>query len=562
LRTRERSIDSGNSPELTDSRQPQESDGSVYRAILEQAADGFSITDSTGCIVEANPRAAEICGLPLEELIGCNFQSLFDPEELKRNPVDMRRVLVDHEVVRNERTVVHPDGTRVTVEVAVNLLSDGRVFTLVRELTERKQAEIALRESEERHRRISELTSDFSTALVVHADGTLEREWSTAAIESISGFSADEIDPAGRILNLTDAELAARGTRGLIHPDDGPRVQRDLSALGDPPNDTATTEFRIVKRSGESLWARMRVLRVPIPNTDSVRLFAAIQDINYERLIQEEREETARTLERMVESRTQQLEVANRELKKLQTQMVEAATVQTAGELAGDIAHAINNPLTALIGTLQMMLERQPGEKRTERSLRLAVRIQMLVERTLQLVREGALDRSETRAAELFSDIQEELGARAANQEVRLELRAPEDLPELRIDRPLLATALSLVAENALDAMPHGGELTIEAAMAPRVDALEFRISDRGPGVPEAKRAEIFRPFYSTKSSGAGLGLSVARGIISGHEGRVRIEDRPGGGTVFVIEIPRYLSDDRSVRTDTHAKQSKDEKTA
>ena len=70
------------------------------------------------------------------------------------------------------------------------------------------------------------------------------------------------------------------------------------------------------------------------------------------------------------------------------------------------------------------------------------------------------------------------------------------------------------------------------------VSAMAFRIADSGPGVPPDLRVKVFRPFFTTKPAGTGLGLSVARGVILGHGGHVRIDDRPGGGALFTVEIP------------------------
>lgn len=229
------------------------------------------------------------------------------------------------------------------------------------------------------------------------------------------------------------------------------------------------------------------------------------------------------------------------EQKQLETQArtLSAEQFGITGDLPASVAQAINNPLTALVGTLEMSLESPTRAKpKPERILYLARRIKAAVSQMLQLFRKVHFSLAATHPGQLLEDVTEALKTRAEAQNVTLTSTNQPDLPRVVIDANLLRTALVNIGENALDAMPDGGMLTLEADDAPKLGGIEFRISDSGPGIPPELCEEVFQPFFTNKDGGAGLGLSIAREVIRGHEGRIRIDERPGGGTTLTIELP------------------------
>ena len=208
--------------------------------------------------------------------------------------------------------------------------------------------------------------------------------------------------------------------------------------------------------------------------------------------------------------------------------------------LAGSMAHAINGPLAALIGNLELLLEAaSDDDPRAVRALRLAYRIREVVERTLQLHRCGRIERRAERVEQILGDVRIELEQRACAAGITLELAVDPALPRVEVDRPLIAVALVGLAENALEAMSAGGELTLRAEYAGGSDAIAVILADTGPGIPIELRERIFEPFFSTKNGGSGLGMSIAREVVRAHGGRIEISDRPGGGAAVRLELPR-----------------------
>jgi signal transduction histidine kinase len=210
-----------------------------------------------------------------------------------------------------------------------------------------------------------------------------------------------------------------------------------------------------------------------------------------------------------------------------------------APALSGGLAHAINGPLAALIGNLELWLDGDERGVRIARALRLAYRIRDIVERTLQLHRSGRLACRAERIEPILRDLKLELEQRARRAGVALQLAIDPALPRVELDRPLIDVALLALAENALDAMPGGGELCVRAEYCGGGDAIAITLSDTGPGIPSQLRERVLEPFFSTRHSGTGLGMAIAVEVVGAHGGTIALGERPGGGASVRVELPR-----------------------
>jgi signal transduction histidine kinase len=242
---------------------------------------------------------------------------------------------------------------------------------------------------------------------------------------------------------------------------------------------------------------------------------------------------------RLYSETRQQLE----DLRQSQTEVVKAERLAAVGELAGGVAHEINNPLMIILGQVHLLLQSQnsaeilTGLKIVDGATKRAAEIV----RDLMLFAEHfPLHLTRCRVAD---QIQHVLDLHQARLEVHhIEVRTEfEETPEIWADANQLQEALFHLIQNAEQAMvaAHGGgRLTIRVT-AGRLGA-RIEVADDGPGIPPQHLARIFNPFFTTKApgEGRGLGLSVAYSIVSEHEGRVWAENRPEGGAVFVVELP------------------------
>lgn len=211
----------------------------------------------------------------------------------------------------------------------------------------------------------------------------------------------------------------------------------------------------------------------------------------------------------------------------------------SAEELAGAVADAINNPLAALIGTVEMALESPRGSRKAlERVRYLARRIESVVEGVLALFR--SRERRDVRVdlAALLESCAHEAAEHALAERVTIETKSEANLPRISADPALLSLALLAIAENALAAMAGEGHLWLDAEAIPSRGIVQLRVSDTGPGIPESLRERALEPFFSTRSGRAGLGLAIAASVAREHAGRLVIAERAGGGARLTMELP------------------------
>ena len=229
------------------------------------------------------------------------------------------------------------------------------------------------------------------------------------------------------------------------------------------------------------------------------------------------------------------------EIRQLQMQLNQSEKLSTIGQLAGGVAHEINNPLGVILGFAQMLM-RQPLEEQNLRRVqnieRQALRCKEIVSSLLKFARRP---RMETRPVELNALVDETLALMARQfevEQVKLVKELQPGLPEVQGDPNELEQVFFNLIMNARDALGGPGEIRIQSRFAG--GAVEIAVSDTGPGVSQALREKIFDPFFTTKEPGrgTGLGLSVSRGIARRHGGDVVAEAGPGGGGRFVVRLP------------------------
>ena len=226
-------------------------------------------------------------------------------------------------------------------------------------------------------------------------------------------------------------------------------------------------------------------------------------------------------------------------------------------ELAGSFIHEIKNHLSTLGLNLQLLAEdfQDPQNQRERRALERAQRLQdecqRLVEVSndfLRFARIKELDFQSTALSEVLEEMLDffEPTARQANIDIKCHL--PADLPRVLLDRDLFKQALLNLLLNAQQAMPGGGHITIQAKAVIDSSAkseirnpkseIELCLIDTGKGMSPEIVAKAFKPFFSTRSGGTGLGLPTTRKIIEAHGGTIELESAEGRGTKFTVRLP------------------------
>jgi two-component system, NtrC family, sensor kinase len=269
----------------------------------------------------------------------------------------------------------------------------------------------------------------------------------------------------------------------------------------------------------------------------------------FQRLLIQEHENQA-MLETRVEERTRQLQQANeelavrlRQLAEAQEQLVQSRKMAAVGQLAGGVAHEINNPLAVILGFAQGM-ERRVPEKDPLRLpvtsiVREALRCKNLVQELLTFSRTGKKNFESVELNALVRSTLVLIEARAKTQGVQLVVECAEGLPVLQANKTQLQQVLVNLGTNALDVMKGGGTLTVRTQPGGKGGAC-LEVADTGGGIPQDVLPRIFEPFFTTKGvgEGTGLGLSLVYEIIQQHRGSIEVDSAVGQGTRMKVALP------------------------
>lgn len=224
----------------------------------------------------------------------------------------------------------------------------------------------------------------------------------------------------------------------------------------------------------------------------------------------------------------------------------EAEVSRIRAALFSSVTHDLRTPLASIKASATSLLEEGVEFDRTQQSELLSTiaeesdRLNRLIGNLLELsrLRAGALtpQRRQVSIDEVIDDVTSRL--RRILGPYSLSIRIREGTPSIDVDPIQLDQALSNLLENAATFSPEGLEITID--VAPWEETVEIRIADRGPGIPENEREEVFEEFYHRGShGGTGLGLAIARAVVVAHGGKIRVAETPGGGTTMIVSLPR-----------------------
>lgn len=252
--------------------------------------------------------------------------------------------------------------------------------------------------------------------------------------------------------------------------------------------------------------------------------------------------------------RNEELAAVNERLSVAQRDILRQQRLAVLGQLVATIAHKIGTPLTAISGHLQLLQEdpHLPQEvlERVRTMLKQTDRLTHSIQDLLTFTRTPTISVEQVSLPHLID--QSLLLFRPLLQEHRIHAHThfAADLLMVKGDAFHLQEAINNIIDNAIDAMPTGGQLTIQAQNAEDIShtgsEVILEIHDSGPGIPQAHREKIFEPFFTTKSlgSGTGLGLAITTEIIQLHKGHVTVQSEEGHGTRFLIRLPAWRTID------------------
>ncbi len=373
------------------------------------------------------------------------------------------------------------------------------------DITESKEAEAALRRSEEKFRGLIEQSNDAIYILYQNRFDLVNRQFC-----SLTGITPEEA--AAPAFSFWD--LVADESKPLI------KERQDRRSRGEEVPDLY--EFGIRARDG-------RIIRVA----------ASVTEIKYR-----EGKAVLGFLRDITEQRS------------LETQLALAQKMESIGRLSGGVAHDLNNLLTPIIGYGEILRddipEGDPRRESAEEIVQAGFRSRDLVRQLLAFSRQQTLEFKQTDLDDLIGNFQRLL-RRAIREDIQIRITPGRDVPPIRGDRGQLEQVMMNLAVNAQDAMPEGGTIHMETGRA-ELDEAHARsrpgvtpgnyavlsITDTGEGMDRATRERVFEPFFTTKEKGrgTGLGLATVYGIVKQHGGNIWVYSEPGQGTTFRCYFP------------------------
>lgn len=244
------------------------------------------------------------------------------------------------------------------------------------------------------------------------------------------------------------------------------------------------------------------------------------------------------------------LEQKVEEQKELQEQLLHSTKLAAIGELAANIAHEINNPLTGVLGYAALLLreleEGDPAAKNLKVIENETIRARDIVRNLLDFARQDGLKKRKASIREVMEDTLPLLRKQADLINVAVKTEYGEDVPQVYVDVNQMKQVFINILNNALHAMPEGGTLTVSIRAekpAGRRPWVEVAFTDTGVGIPPTKIGQVFDPFYTSKDAGegTGLGLSVSQRIIEEHGGKIEVRSKVGAGSTFTVKLPTAI---------------------
>jgi PAS domain S-box-containing protein len=464
--------------------------------------------DADGYVATWNPGARRFKGYEAEEIIGRHFSTFFTEEDRAAGiPARALEAAAREGRFEAEGWRVRKDGTRFWVNAVLDPIRDesGELLgfaKITRDDTEKREAALALQESERRFRTLVQGVKDYALYML-DPDGRVSN-WNTGA-ETIKGYKADEI-------------VGQHFSRFYTEED---------RARGEPERALATAiaegkyekEAWRVRKDGTRFWASIVLDPIHDEHGRLIGFAKITRDITERRRAAEELEEARAAL-------------------------FQSQKLQALGELTGGVAHDFNNLMTVIRGAADLLNRPGVTEEKRRRYLKAIIdtadRAATLTSHLLAFGRRQAL-KPEVADLNVRLDAFAEMLGRTLGGNIEVMLDLAPSLPRVEVDLAQLETALLNAAFNARDAMPDGGRLTLTTEVAPgEPGEVLIEIADTGTGMSAEVRDRAFEPFFTTKAvgEGTGLGLSQIHGFAAQAGGRAEIRSAAGEGTAIRIFLP------------------------
>lgn len=520
----------------------------TYRRLILEASDPILVSDGNGRFVEVNQAACSLFGYSREELLKLstpNLSAAPPDDALSSYRKFYARLMVEERVAEADRVMMRKDGSTFPAEMSAVLLGNGLLQAIVRDVSEKKQAE-------------KELDKIYTLATTFHGQELFDRAaGALAEMLSMSYVSIGEI----RGKEVHSMTLFRKGVTeyNAVHPLTGSPCERILAskemcvytdkATEQYPNDPTLRTWNIRAFAGVPMFDSRR---------EVIGIVSLLDEQPHEFSDHEKR--IISVIGQRLSSELEMLARRKRE-EQLSEQLAQSQKMESLGTLAGGVAHDFNNILGAVIGYTSLIKKRIAADEQTSRYLEAIEKsAQRAASLSKQLLSFSHKTHGEILPVSVNELIQDTIHIIASSfpKDIAIETQLAEALPPVLGDQNLLGQVVMNLCINARDAVAehvsrrdgkivitttpfsaNAGFIDLHLSAAPG-EYVCLTVKDNGVGMKPEVRSRIFEPFYTTKGKGrgTGLGLSMVYGIIRNHNGFIDVYTEVNKGTEFRIFLP------------------------
>lgn len=491
--------------DVTDKKESEwalEKERELFKTIVDRIPVMLTRYDPDANMLFLNKEFERLVGWTTEEVQTIDMMEKVYPDPAYRK----KAYQYMHEAITGwkEFDVTSKAGKIIRSEWSNIRLEDGTQIGIGIDLSERKKAEKALQESEERFR----ATFEQAAVGICHVDLSGQFLRFNKRFEKITGYSR--------------TELLSAAWSDITHPDDLDIDLKEISDVLDGKAETYSIEKRLIKKDGNLVWVILTGSLLCSPSGSPLYFISVIEDITYR--------------------------------KEIERQLQQSQKLESIGNLAGGIAHDFNNILSSVLGFTEIALEEVPKNTSLEDNLQEVYsagnRAKELVKQILAFARQSDEKQSPVQPSVIAKDVLKFIRSTIpTNIEIHQDIESESYIigNAIQIDQILM----NLVT-NAAHAMEASGGV-LNVSLKDKVlegkdlligmrqgDYLELEVSDTGPGIPPEIIGSIFDPYFTTKGpgEGTGMGLATVHGIVESYGGKITVNSPPGKGSSFKIYLP------------------------